>query len=74
MSKPLAISPDDLLRVLEKMGYCYYERTIDMIYLVSEKAGKIAIPVKEVIGEKKLEKICETLKVPLGLFFEFFSK
>jgi len=58
MSKPLAISPDDLLRVLEKMGYRCCERTIDTINIVIEKADEIAIPIKEVIALEKIGYRC----------------
>jgi len=72
MSKTSTISPNDLLRALEKMNYRCIEHTNDFVCLVGEKAKKIAIPVKKVIGEKKLKEICEILEIPFSYFLMFF--
>ena len=72
MSNPFPISPDDLVKVLEKMGYRYIKTVDDVVYLVSEKADTIAIPIKKAIGEEKFEEICEILKVPIVFFLGFF--
>ena len=63
MSKSFGLSLDDLLRVLEEMGYDVLKQTSDIVYLVREKAEIIAIPVCKVIGREKLESICEILKI-----------